>query len=311
MKKTAIAAALACVLGAGQVSASSYDDLNAGIQLRNMGQWSEAVAEFDKALAAGDLLPSQQFVAHLDRGQAQLILKHYDLALADYSACLTLQPADAQALYRRAVVYIDVGKIDEAIADLDILIARRPMTISAYSLRAALNAKQGKPDKSLADSRKILELLPDADSQHDMLTGIDAWQAGRLDIADKNFSRLTSLEPGNLYPWLWLALTRIRLGRDVPKDSLPDFDTKKWPGPIADFFTGNIKQDAVFAAAGDGKDDASQGRISEADLYVGEWLLQHHDRTAARPLIKKAAGECPMGFVEWSPAQTEFAELPP
>lgn len=310
MTKIIMAVALAAVLGTAPAVASSYDDLNGGIQLRNSGQWSDAVSEFDKALATGNLSPDQQFIAHLDRGQAQMVLKQYDRAIADYTACLALQPANAEALDRRAFAYLGAGKLDQAIDDLDSLIAHRPMLISAYSLRAALNARQGKADKSLADSKKIMELLPDADTQHDMLTGIAAWQAGELAVADKNFSRLTSSAgSASLYPWIWLALTRIRQGKDVPKKDVPDFDKTKWPWPIADFFTGNIKQDAVFAAAGDGKDEASRGHICEADLYVGEWLLQHHDQAAARPMIEKAAGECPVNFIEWNPAQTELAGL--
>ena len=119
MKKIVMAASLISTLGTGQAFCSSYDDLNAGIHLHNLRQWSASIAAFDKALAAGDLLPGQQFLAHMDRGLAHQAQLDYELALADYSACLALQPKNATALSERATVYMETGKLAEAAVDLD------------------------------------------------------------------------------------------------------------------------------------------------------------------------------------------------
>jgi Tfp pilus assembly protein PilF len=56
MKSTGLAA-LAALAMAVPANAASYDNLNAGIQLYNMGQWKSAVEQFDKALAADELAP--------------------------------------------------------------------------------------------------------------------------------------------------------------------------------------------------------------------------------------------------------------
>ncbi|HEX4272473.1 MAG TPA: tetratricopeptide repeat protein [Rhizomicrobium sp.] len=309
MKKIAVAAALMAALGIGQASASSYDDLNAGIQFRNLRQWNDEIGAFDKALAAGDLLPNQQYIAHLDRGQAHQLLKQYDLALADYSSCLALEPNNAAALFQRAIIYLDTGKLTEAAADLDSLVALRPMLAPAYNIRAAIDARLGNAPRSLADSKMALSLLPDDYARRNIGTGIVAWQAGRTEVAEENFSYAITHGNGNVYAWLWLALTRVRMGKDVPKDDLPDFDKKSWPTPIVMFFTGDMTQDEVFAATGEGGDAATQGRVCEANFYIGEWLLQHHDAAAAQPMIQKAASDCPMNFVEWGPAQVELAGI--
>jgi lipoprotein NlpI len=309
MKKIAMAAALVAMLGTGQASAASYDDLNAAIRFRNLKQWDEAVAGFDRALAGGDLLPSQQFIAHLDRGEAHRALKQYDLAIADGTAALALQPGNAAALSGRAVAYLDAGMLTQAVADLDTLIAQRPLISATYSLRAAINAKLGRADKSRADSRKILELEPDNYAQRNLSMGIIAWQAGQLAVAQDNFSYALSHRPGGAYPWLWLALTRIRMGKDMPQADIPGFDAKVWPAPLVGFFLGDTTRDAVFTAAGTG-DEAGRERLCEANFYIGEWRLQHHDTGAARPMLQKAASDCPMTFVEWSPAQSELAGLP-
>lgn len=309
MKKIAMAAALVSALGIGQAPASSYDDLNAGIQFRNLRQWNDEIAAFDKALAAGDLSRDQQYIAHLDRAQAHQLLKQYDLALTDYSASLALEPKSAAALFQRAIVYLNTGSLTQAAADLDSLLAIRPMLAPAYNIRAAIEARLGNGPKSLADSKMALSLLPDDYAQRNIGTGIIAWQAGRTEVADENFSYAANHGKGNIYAWLWLALTRIRMGKDVPSDALPDFDRKSWPTPVVLFFTGAMKQDDVFAATDDGGTDAVQGRACEANFYVGEWLLQHHDAASAQPMLQKAASDCPLNFVEWGPAQVALAGL--
>ena len=59
MKKIAIAALLLCA--PISALASSYDELNAAIQLRNREEWDKALPFLDKALAAGDLTTNQKF----------------------------------------------------------------------------------------------------------------------------------------------------------------------------------------------------------------------------------------------------------
>src|SRR6202000_850437 len=99
MKRLTLAAALIPAFAAQSALAYSFDDLNAGIQAHNLHQWPASIAAFDRALGARDLLPNQQFVAHLDLGMAHQAMGDNDLALDDYSAALALQPRSAEALF--------------------------------------------------------------------------------------------------------------------------------------------------------------------------------------------------------------------
>jgi lipoprotein NlpI len=308
MKPMTVAAALISALGAQPTLAASFDDLNAGIQAHNLDQWRISIAALDKALGAGDLLPSQQFTAHLDRGVAYQAMGDSDLALDDYSASLVLQPNNAEALSARAHIYLAAGKFEETASDLDALIALRPMLLEAYTLRVPVDAKLNKFSQSVADAKKVLALQPPGSSRG-ITTGIMAWQAGEIGVAEDNFAYAASQGTEGIYGWLWLALTDFRTGKPVPKDKLPDFDRNSWPAPLVNFFNGDAPQDTVFAAAGEGEDFLTRGRICEANFYVGEWLLLHQNKGAAQSIIQKAAGICPMDFVEWSPAQTELAGL--
>lgn len=306
MKKIALAALVALTATA---NAASYDNLNAGIQLYNRGQWSEAIGQFDQALAANDLAPSLQFIAHFDRGLSHARLSQYDQAIEDYTASLELRPGEVQALIDRALVYGNAGKLDLAATDIDHVIAARPMLSAAYGIRAGLDIRRGQIDKSRDDMKMILKLLPE-NRRRGNTVGIINWEAGQIDDAEDDFSYEASHGPNNIYAWLWYALTEARLGKNVPRRSLPDYDLAKWPGPIVNFFLGSTARDAVFAAATQAEAEAAAGQVCEANFYVGEWLLRNHDPAGAKPLITKAASICPGDFIEWMPAQMDRAELP-
>jgi len=308
MKQFALAALIVAAM-AGPVSGRSYDDLNAGIQLYNLRQWNDAVLALDKALAANDLVPSLQFIAHYDRAWAHLYLKQYDLALQDYSASLALRPSETQVMIDRAMTYLNMGKLEEAAADIDGAIAAHPQLAWPYGLRATVNVKRAQMDKSREDMKTLLKLLPET-IRRGTVIGIINWQIGEIGGAEDNFSYEASHGPNNRYAWLWYSLAEVRLGKAVPRRSLPDFDKTAWPAPIIHFFLGDMAQDAVFSAAQQGDADATKGQICEANFYIGEWLLQHHDQAGAKPLMAKAASDCPTGFIEWSPAQMDLAGLP-
>jgi lipoprotein NlpI len=309
MKKIALVALLLAG-GAGMALASSYDDLNAGIQYYNLGQWQPAIGAFDKALAAGDLGPDLQFVAHFDRGQSYARIGRPDAAIEDYSASLQIRPGEVQVLIDRASAYVNSGKLDLAAADLDHVIAARPNIRRVFAIRIAINIRRGQWDKARDDTKMLLKLMPD-NARRGIGIGTLDWEAGQITDAEENFSYEASNGPNKVYAWLWYALTEARLGKSVPRRSLPDADLTKWPGPVINFFLGTADREAVFASAAQADTPAAiTGQLCEANLYVGEWLLRNHDQAGARPLIAKAATICPTNFIEWVPAQMDQAEAP-
>jgi len=306
MKKIALAALLLAAGTAGTL-ASSYDDLNAGIQHYNQGQWEAAIGAFDKALAANDLVPDLKFIALYDRATSRTGLGQLDPAIADYTSALALRPNEAQVLVDRSSVYFRSGKFEQAGPDIERLIVLRPTFAHAYGLRALLNVRRGALEQSRQDFKTSVKLAPE--NIRNLSFGIVNWLVGEVDRADDIFSDLAGRGTNKTYAWLWYALTQARLGKDVPQHALPDIDLAAWPGPIIKFFLGKAPQDSVFAAADRGEASARDGQICEANFYVGEWLVQHHDQAAAKPLLDKAAAGCPTGFLEWMPAQFDSAAL--
>jgi lipoprotein NlpI len=306
MKKIALAALLLAGW-TGTTLASSYDDLNAGIQHYNQGQWEAAIGAFDKALAANDLVPDLQFIALYDRATSRTSLGQLDPALADYTAALALRPNEAQVLVDRSSVYFRSGKYEQAGPDIERLIGLRPAFAHAYGLRALLNVKRGEMEQSRQDFKTSVKLA--SKNIRNQSFGIVNWLVGEVDAADDIFSDLARRGTNKTYAWLWYALTQARLGKSVPQGVLPDIDLATWPGPIISFFLGKAPQDSVFTAANQGDASARDGQVCEANFYVGEWLWQHHDLAAAKLLLDKAAAGCPTNFIEWMPAQFDSAAL--
>jgi|GEM_PF-1718045 len=309
MKKIALAVLLLAGW-AGTALASSYDDLNAGVQYYNQGQWQAAIGAFDKALAANDLGPDLQFISHFDRGQSYAWLGRADAAIEDYSASLQVRPAEVEVLFDRAAAYVNSGKTDLAAMDIDRVIVARPALSRAFAVRAVINITRGQLDKAREDMKAVLKLLPD-DSRRGISIGIINWEAGKIGDAEDNFSYEADHGPNKTYAWLWYALAEARLGKSVPRPALPVTDLTKWPGPVINFFLGSAGREAVFASAAQGDTPAAiAGQVCEANFYVGEWLLRNHDPVGAKPLITKAATICPGSFIEWMPAQLDQTEVP-
>jgi tetratricopeptide (TPR) repeat protein len=277
--------------------------LTAGIQRHNQREWDAAIAHFDSAIAAGDLTPGQMFIAYLDRAQAQLVLKHFEQAVSDYSSSLQLRQADPAALVGRAAALESVEKYDAAVADLDALVAIRPKLPSAYRMRANVNLERGRRDDGVADFKTMLSLVPEA-GRGNRAIGIVAWLAQDYGQAEKSFSHASDQGYAYIYAWFWYALTELRLGKPVPRRDVPDFDAKKWPAPVAALYLGKAPPEAALAITD--KDVEAPARQCQADFFVGEWLLQGHDDAGAKPLITKAVQDCRAGSLEWSAARMEL-----
>ena len=282
---------------------AGYDDLNAGIAARNQANWAMAIAYFDKALAAGDLIADQQYIAHFDRAQAHAARHEWDAAIADLSVCLEKRPGDNVAQVNRGAIYSESGNSVAAAQDLDAVIGRDPDNLAAYFARAHLYEMQGEPAKELAD----LQAIQSRDKKNKAIgleIGIAQFQLGQADQAASLFAQ----SPGNPgYAWLWLAMADAKLGKPIPSDPPSRLGADQWPYAIVQAFLGKVKEDTARASIDDGNPDPATrlGRMCEADFYFGEWRLLHGDAAAGKPMIEDAAQICPIGFIERGAAIAE------
>jgi len=92
---------------------------NAGLELARHGRLSEAVAEYEAAIALDPSISSLYYM----RGLAYIDLQDFQAALADLNSALELDPDPPQYYYQRAVVSHALGNHDQALADLETVLA--------------------------------------------------------------------------------------------------------------------------------------------------------------------------------------------
>src|ERR1700749_3444006 len=159
---------LACAMFSAQACASTYSQVNAGIDAYNRQDWDGAIAHFTTALAAQDILPAFRTVAYFTqaigsdpeyamayqcRAEIYAEQEHFDLAIADVSAMLAHKPTLLEGYYQRAAYYFVQQNYDATLADLTTVIRIDPQLAVGYLVRSVYHRMRGEYDIAIDDIR--------------------------------------------------------------------------------------------------------------------------------------------------------------
>jgi len=128
-----------------------------GANLSNLGQYSEAVAAYDKAV----FIRPNNADAWNNRGVALDKLGQYLEAVSSYDKAVTLQPGYADAWYNRGVALRKLGRFADAVTSYDKALAISPQFIEAWLNRGVALDYLGKYEDAMASYDKVLALQPD------------------------------------------------------------------------------------------------------------------------------------------------------
>lgn len=164
-----------------------------------LGQLREAVADYAEALRRD---PSAAD-AHLGRGALLLSNGDPSRSVFDFSQAIQLQPGWVAPFFNRGVAHFQLGMWREAEADFTTVIQRNPQDAAAFLNRARARAAEGRAEAG-ADFDRALEIDPEwsggwfARGQY--------WDAqGNREAANRDFLRAYELG----YPDAWL-IDRVR-----------------------------------------------------------------------------------------------------
>ena len=140
----------------------SADDLadqyyGEGVNLSNLGQYSEAVAAYDKAV----FIRPYNVDAWNNRGVALNNLGQYSEAVSSYDKAVTLQPAYADAWYNRGIALRKLGRYADAVTSYDKALAANPGYIEAWLNRGVALDYLGRYADAIASYDRALALQPD------------------------------------------------------------------------------------------------------------------------------------------------------
>ena len=176
----------------------SISDLLAGWFIENLiaPETGETPDQIRQRLSASEPDPSRDASFYFDRGLQNLRDGEFDLAIADFTKAIELQPDNEDFHNARRYAYFESGQLDRTIADYTAAIEADPDNAWLYRDRAATHERMGNNDLAIADFTKSIELRPDnADFYHDR--GWRYYFEREYDLAIADFTKAIELEPDN------------------------------------------------------------------------------------------------------------------
>lgn len=162
--------------------AEAEDYNNRGCIYLKMGQPSEAIADFDRAIALAPDLAG----AYLNRGNAVMMTGAYDAALHNYSEALLLNPQDVRAWINRGVVLRNLGLYSLAIQSFDQALRLDLMGGYIYSERGRTYEVMGDWNCACADYRRALDRLiqePTTEISRALRHQVQSWLTTLISLA--------------------------------------------------------------------------------------------------------------------------------
>ena len=207
-----LSVALLLILGAVlayQRLASSQDSrkaLNDGEQMLKAGRYAEAIAAFDRALAADRGLAK----GYLFRARANAAMNRNEAAIRDFTKVIQLQPGNAGALVERAAVHLGADEYPEVIADCDQALQRDSELSYAYMLRGIAWRGSGDLSRSLENFNRAVELTPGMETYSQRAATYQSLGEHPKAIAD--LDQVVSISPSSPMGYLARARSREALG---------------------------------------------------------------------------------------------------
>ena len=163
--------------------------LNRGRAHRNGGQYDRAISDYDEAIRldpnftkAIELRSTAlakkddwQSGSLYNRGVNYIDQGEHDLAIADWSEAIRLNPKLEPAFIQRALAYTSMGEYDKAIADYDEVIRLNPERAEVFWARGNAFARNTETDRAIADYDEAIRLKPNFVQAIDSRARIAVW----------------------------------------------------------------------------------------------------------------------------------------
>ena len=258
--------------------------------------------------------PKARAAAYFNRGNALVTKGEQDKAIADFDEVIKLEPKNASAYNNRGNARNDKGDSDGAIADFDAAIKQNARYASAYFNRGNARAAKGETARAITDYDAAIKYNRRNVNAY-IARGALQLAGGAAAKARADMKQAARLAPKNTYAVLWQDIAERRakqkgvLAKEARGRGTKGLDMKAWPAPVIRLYTGELKTDAVLAAADNPSATVKTAQLCEANFYSGEFALIGGGRDEAVKLFQTAAKECPHGFLEGIAAAAELKGL--
>jgi tetratricopeptide (TPR) repeat protein len=163
-----------------------------GVILLGIGRLDQAIDLFTQAIARN---PHLAF-AYYNRGNAYLLRKEPERAIADYSDTIRIDPDFALAFMNRGVAHSTQNNLEGALRDLNKAVELAPRTLDAYYNRAMVFTKLGRLLEAAEDYTTAID-LNERDSELYVARG-HVWEnLKEVDKAIADYRNALAIDPKN------------------------------------------------------------------------------------------------------------------
>jgi lipoprotein NlpI len=280
--------------------------VNRGNVFLSKGDAERALSDFNEAIRRD---PREAW-AYNARGELYKNRGDLDRAMTDFSESIRLDPGYAMAYLFRSELYKGEGEFKHSRDDLNQSIRLDPNNATAYFDRGSVAYLMGDNASALSDFTASIRLDPDNEATY-FNRGVAYYVVGgRIADAEADFKKAIELDAGDVYAALWLDLAERRNnGASHLQQATGQLDMIRWPAPLTREFLHELSAAQAIAAAQDNDPKTSQGRTCEANFYSGELALLTKNKAEGIDLLRRAASDCPRGYIEAPAAMAELIAL--
>jgi tetratricopeptide (TPR) repeat protein len=214
------------------VYAAAY--YNRGMAYLSLGQYDRAIFDFNRVIELGNdvdrassatvrraaYVPKEQYArTYYNRGVAYLYKAQYELAIADFTNVLEINPASAQAYNNRGAAYTEKAEYEQAMSDLNKALKLNPRYALAYMNRGLVYFRKGDDEMAISDYTRSLEIdagLALAYANRGRAYG----RSGQFDQALSDLNRALEINPGAAEAYDGLARVHAVQGKYGEAESL-------------------------------------------------------------------------------------------
>ena len=165
-----------------------------------------------KALATGDLGPTATAQVRANLGIGFYELGQYSDAVAEYTRGLETAPKMLALYLNRAKAYERLRRLSEAAADYDAALQIDRNAADVYMSRGAMLLTHGDPARALKDFSKVIDLEPGWVGPY-FNRGVAQYRLGDNLAAERDFSVVLQRNPDDAGAYLNRGRARAALGR--------------------------------------------------------------------------------------------------
>ena len=182
-----------------------------------MGMFKEAIVDLDQAIA----LNPKNTLAHLNRGDGNMLLNRNEEAISDYDRLIQLDPKSAVACEKRGYNKYILGKFEAAIIDFDEAIRLNPKHAFAYHNRGSAKLTLKMTEEAIYDFDEAARLNPrNPFTYHNR--GMAKRSLGKHEEAVADFNEAAEINPHDASIFTSRGISNFELARY--EEAVADFN---------------------------------------------------------------------------------------